>query len=207
MIQNQSVQDFLNALSGKSPTPGGGSVAALNGALGAALVKMVCNVTIGKKKYADAEAEVQDILQSATNLQAQLTSLVSDDAAAFDKVMTAFGLPRDTEADKHTRSQAIQAAFKEATLVPLATVKACADVMRLGKRIAEIGNANAISDAGSGVLTAHAGLRSASLNVLINLGSLKDKAFVTTTEAELNAILSDTATLAEETYALVKESF
>jgi len=207
MMQTQSVQGFLNALSGKSPTPGGGSVAALNGALGAALVRMVCNVTIGKKKYADAEAEAQDILQSATDLQAQLTSLVSDDAAAFDKVMSAFGLPKKTEAEKQARSQTIQAAFKEATLVPLATVKACADVMRLGKEIAEIGNANAISDAGSGVLTAHAGLRSASLNVLINLGSLKDKAFVATTEAELNAILGDAADLAEETYALVKESF
>ncbi|HEY84879.1 MAG TPA: cyclodeaminase/cyclohydrolase family protein [Chloroflexi bacterium] len=206
MIQNQSVQDFLNALSGKSPTPGGGSVAALNGALGAALVRMVCNVTIGKKKYADAEAEARDILQRATDLQAQLTSLISDDAAAFDKVMAAFGMPRNTEAEKQARSKAIQAAFKEATLVPLATVKACADVMRLGKRITEIGNANAVSDAGSGVLTAHAGLRSATLNVLINLGSLKDKAFVAETEAELKAILSNTTALAEETYALVKES-
>ena len=207
MIQNQSTQAFLNALSGKSPTPGGGSVAALNGALGAALVSMVCNVTIGKKKYADVEAEAQEILQSATVLQTQLTALVSDDAAAFDKVMAAFGLPKNTETEKRARSQAIQSAFKEATLVPLATVKACADVMRLGKRIAEIGNANAISDAGSGVLSAHAGLRSASLNVLINLGSLKDKTFVSATEAELNAILGDTAALAEETYALVKESF
>ena len=207
MIQNQSVQKFLNALSGKSPTPGGGSVAALNGALGAALVSMVCNVTIGKKKYAAAEAEAQEILQKAAALQTQLTALIGDDAAAFDKVMTAFALPKSTAAEKQARAQAIQAAFKEATLVPLATVKACAEVMRLGKRIAEIGNANAISDAGSGVLTAHAGLRAAALNVLINLGSLKDKAFAAATEAELNAILGDTAALAEETCALVKESF
>ena len=207
MMQPQSVQDFLNTLAGKSPTPGGGSVAALNGALGAALVSMVCNVTIGKKKYAAVEAQAQDILQKATALQAQLRALISDDAAAFDKVMAAFGLPKKTEAEKQVRFQAIQAAFKEATLVPLATVKACANVMRLGKEIAGIGNANAISDAGSGVLSAYAGLRAASLNLLINLGSLKDKAFVAATEAELNAILGDTAALAEETYALVKESF
>ncbi len=207
MIQNQSVQEFLSALSGKSPTPGGGSVAALNGALGAALVSMVCNVTIGKKKYAAAEAEAQEILQKAAALQTQLTALIGDDAAAFDKVMTAFALPKSTATEKQTRARAIQAAFKEATLVPLATVKACAEVMRLGKRIAEIGNINAISDAGSGVLTAYAGLRSASLNVLINLGSLKDKAFANATKAELNAILSDTTALAEETYALVKGRF
>jgi len=201
----QSTQDFLDALSGKSATPGGGSVAALNGALGAALVTMVCNLTIGKKKYAGVEAEMQTIKAEAERLQADLAALIPADSAAFDQVMAAFGLPRETDAEKQARTQAIQAALKEATRVPLETARACARVLALCKPVAQKGNVNSASDVGAGAQAAAAGLKSAALNVYINLGGLKDADFVARTGAELNDILTAHEHLAEDVYQIVKE--
>jgi len=202
----QSMQDFLNVLAGKSATPGGGSVAALNGALGAALVTMVCNLTIGKKKYAAVEAEMQAIKAGAEHLQADLAAMIAADSAAFDTVMAAFGLPRDTAAEKQARSQAIQAALKEATIVPLNTARACAKVLTLCKPVAEKGNVNSLSDVGAGAQAAAAGLKSAALNVFINLGGLKDADFVTRVEAELRDILAAHENMADEIYHLVKST-
>ncbi len=199
-----SMQEFLDVLAGKSATPGGGSVAALNGALGAALVTMVCNLTIGKKKYAAAEADMQAIKAEAERLQAELAAMIAADSAAFDKVMAAFGLPRNTDAGKQTRSRAIQAALKEATIVPLNTARACAKVLTLCKPVAEKGNTNSLSDVGAGAQAAAAGLKSAALNVLINLGGLKDADFAARAEAELRDILAAHENLADEVYQLVK---
>ena len=204
MVQDQSVQQFLDALAGNDATPGGGSAAAINGAMGAALVSMVCNLTIGKKKYAEVDAEMRATLEKSEKLRAALTQMVTTDAEAFDKVMAAFGLPRQTDEEKAVRAGAIQNATKEATLVPLAVARSCAEVIALGKPVAEKGNINAASDAGVAVLLAQAGLKGAALNVLINLGSLKDKTFVAEKEAELNDILAGQDALTEEIYQLVK---
>ncbi|MFQ5576065.1 MAG: cyclodeaminase/cyclohydrolase family protein [Anaerolineae bacterium] len=203
---HQSVEAFLNSLAGSSATPGGGSVAALNGAMGAALVSMVCNLTIGKKKYAAVEAEAGDILRRSEALRRKLSGMIAADSAAFDGVMAAFGLPRQTEAEKARRAAAIESAFKKATVIPLETARACADVIALGKAIAPIGNANALSDAGAGALAAQAGLKGAALNVLINLGSIKDTAFVAKAETDLTAILTQYPPLADEVFELVKAS-
>lgn len=200
-MENQTLQSFLDTLAGDSATPGGGSVAALNGAMGAALVSMVCRLTIGREKYAKYDAEMREILQKSEALRTQLLALMTADVAAFDGVMAAFGMPKNTDAEKSARRQAIQAALKEATRVPLETARACAAVIALAKPVAENGNPNAASDAGSAAQSALAGLNSAALNVKINLASLKDEAFVAETVAALTDITKNAATTTAEIYA------
>jgi formiminotetrahydrofolate cyclodeaminase len=203
-VTNQpTIQPFLDDLAGGSASPGGGSAAAAAGAMGAALAAMVCRLTIGKKKYAAVEAQMQAMLPRAEALRAELTRLISADAAAFDAVMAAFRLPKETDADKAARQEAIQAATQQATLTPLATARACAEVIELCHTAAGVGNSNAVSDAGAGAACAQAGLRAASLNVLINLPAITDAAFVAKNRAELDQILANHG-LADEVYELVK---
>ncbi len=201
---SQPIDTFLDALAGDSATPGGGGVAALNGAMAAALVTMVCRLTIGRKKYADIEPEMKAILQKSETLRARLTGLVTEDVAAFDAVMAAFGLPKSTDTEKLARREAIQSALKEATRVPLETARSCAEVIALAKPVAEKGNINAASDAGSAAQSALAGLRSAALNVYINLGSIRDERFVTEMEAQMAEIFSGAAETVDDIYATVK---
>ena len=115
MIKDQSVHEFLEALASKAATPGGGSAAAIMGAMGAALVSMVCNLTLGKKGYEAAEGEMQAVLPRAEALRERLADMVRADVEAFDQVMAAYGLPKDSEAQKAARGDAIQGAFKAAT--------------------------------------------------------------------------------------------
>lgn len=204
MIEEKALRQFLDELASKASTPGGGSAAAIIGAMGAALVSMVCNLTIGKKNYADVEDEFNALLQKAETLREQLTGMVKADIEVFNKVMGAYGLPRDTDDEKVARTQAIQAALKEATIVPLSCAHACADVIILSKTAAEKGNLNVISDAGVAVLAAYAALRSAALNVHINIGAIKDEVFINEKRAELQGVLAGTDQLTEEVYALVK---
>lgn len=207
MIKTQTVSDFLNALATKSATPGGGSVAALNGATGAALLAMVCKLTIGKKAYAAVEEKMIALLAEAEDLQDRLTRLINDDTDAFNAVMAAYALPRQTEAEQQTRRQAVQAALKQATLVPLETAGACAQVIALGQAVAAHGNINSLSDAGAGVLTAHAGLKSAALNVAINLGSIDDADFIHQTRIALEEVLAGQDALVEAVYQRIKTGF
>ncbi len=203
-MEHQSINAFLDSLAGDSATPGGGGVAALNGAMGAALVSMVCRLTIGRKKYAEYDTEMREILEKSEALRKQLVALMNADVAAFDGVMAAFGMPKDTDAAKSARREAIQSALKEATRVPLETARACAAVITLAKPVAEKGNVNAASDAGSAAQSALAGLNSAALNVKINLASLKDETFVAKTSVELTDIVNGAASTAAEIYATVE---
>ncbi|MBI4006796.1 MAG: cyclodeaminase/cyclohydrolase family protein [Gammaproteobacteria bacterium] len=204
MIKDKSIQIFLDELASKASTPGGGSAAAIMGAMGSALVSMVCNLTIGKKNYENVEDELKDVLKQAEELRARLTDMVRADVEVFDQVMGAYGMPKETEAEKTARSEAIQAALRAATDVPLDCARACAEAIDLSKVVAEKGNKNVISDAGVAVLAAYAALRSAALNVYINVGGIKDKAFAEERLAELNKILRGTDKLTEEIYQLVK---
>lgn len=172
------LQTFLDDLASGEPVPGGGSVAALSGALGASLVAMVCRLTIGKKDYETVGAEMQSILPRAESLQQELRDLMQTDIDAFARVMDAYKLPRETGAQKIARTQTIQAALQHASDVPLRVAERCADVLRLARVVAEKGNKNAASDAGVGAVMAEAGLRAAAFNVSINLTSIKDAAFV-----------------------------
>jgi formiminotetrahydrofolate cyclodeaminase len=204
MIKDKPIQQFLDELASKAPTPGGGSAAAIMGAMGAALVSMMCNLTIGKKNYEAVEGEMKEALEQAESLRERLTDMVRADVEAFDRVMGAYGLPKDTDEQKQARSQAIQEALKAATEVPLECAKACAEVVKLSKTVAEKGNRNVVSDAGVAVLAGYAGLRSAALNVYVNAGAIKDETFVSSRLDELSRILGGMGEANEEIYQTVK---
>lgn len=203
-IKDKSIELFLNELASKSPTPGGGSVSALMGAQSAALVSMVCNLTIGKPKYVEVEAEMIDLLQKSEALREKLLALISADVCTFDQLMVAYGLPKETDEEKLHRSEMIQQALKMATQVPLDCAKACAEAIKLSRRAADNGSLVVISDAGAAVMSAFGGLKSAALNVYINTNSLKDSAFVQVTLAELDAVLNNVDVSVEEIYQTVR---
>jgi glutamate formiminotransferase/formiminotetrahydrofolate cyclodeaminase len=163
---------FLDELAASTPAPGGGSAAAYAAAMGAGLVAMVAGLTIGKKKYAEVEAEMQAIRVVAENLREELTQNVEDDAAAFEAVMGAFKLPKDTPELEAARTAAIELATLNAAHIPLHVAAHAAKVIELAARCAESGNLNAISDAASGAAMARAGLTAAAYNVRINIKSL-----------------------------------
>ena len=204
MFQEQQLQIFLDQLASKASTPGGGSAAAIMGAMGAALVSMVANLTVGKKKYEDVEDEMRGFLEQSEEMRARLTGMVQADVEVFDKVMAAYGMARETVEEKAARSGAIQVALKEATDVPLACAQLCADVIELCRPVAEKGNLNVISDAGVAVLAAHAALRSAALNVYINIGGIRDEDFVNDRRKKLEFVLSGAGVATETVYELVK---
>ncbi len=203
MLVNKTVNGFLNELASQSPAPGGGSVAALSGALGSALTTMVCHLTIGKKKYADVEEEMKTTLARAESLRAQFTSLIDKDTEAFNKVMEAFSLPKETDGQKALRAAAITGATKEATLVPLEVMKHCIDAMALAQEVAANGNVNSVSDAGVSALMLHAACEGAALNVKINLNTLDDPDFVGWKSEEVSSLLKTSKMMLEEAMEIV----
>ena len=205
MASKQTLRMFLDELASSSPAPGGGSVAALSGALGAALTSMVCNLTIGKKKYADVDEEMKKVLAQAEHMREQFTELVERDTHAFNKVMEAFALPKETDPQKALRAAAIREATKEATLVPLEVMKHCIDALALAQTVAAKGNANSVSDAGVSAIMLHAALEAAALNVRINLKRLNDPDFVGWKEDELQSLRSTGALMLEEIQGIVDE--
>ena len=134
MITQSSVETFLDELAGGNPTPGGGSAAAIMGAMGAALVSMVCNVTIGKKGYEGVEAEMKAVLEESERVRRRLMAMVAEDIAAFDSILAAYKLPKATEEDKARRAASIQAGLRRATQTPLECARACAEVIALSRR-------------------------------------------------------------------------
>jgi len=204
MIKDKSLQEFLDELASSAPTPGGGSGAAVMGAMGAALVSMVCNLTVGKKGYEEVEDDMKDVLKQAEDLRARLTDMIRADIEAFNRLMASYGMPKETDEEKAARSEEIQASTREATDVPLNCARACAEAIDLCRVAAEKGNLNVISDAGVAVVAADAALKSAALNVYINVGSIKDKTFAEERSAELEKILKSAEGQTSEIYELVK---
>jgi formiminotetrahydrofolate cyclodeaminase len=204
-LTDKTLVDFLDALASSAPAPGGGSVAALSGALGAALVSMVCNLTLGKTKYADVQEDISALLERSEALRHELTDLLEADVQAYTGVSEAYGMPRATDEEKAARSAAIQQALKGATVVPLQVAEACVNVLQLCTPAAEMGNVYAVSDAGVAAVMAEGGLRSAALNVIININAIKDQAFVDEMRAKLDALLAGKPELKEEIYDLVVE--
>lgn len=203
--QGQAIGAFLDDLASERSTPGGGGAAAISGAMGAALVSMVCNLTIGKPKYAEVEAELKEVLATSEGLRAELTKAIDDDVKAFDAVMGAYGLPKgETDDEKAARTAKIQAALKEATDVPLECARLCAEVVKLADVTAEKGNLNVVSDAGVAVQSAYAGLMSAALNVRVNAKSIKDREFAEDRLSELETLLNDAGAATAKTYGTVK---
>lgn len=203
-IKDKSVQTFIDELASKAPTPGGGSAAAVMGAQAAALVSMVCNLTIGKPKYAEVELEMKDLLAKSEALREVLVGMIKADVDVFDRLMATYGLPKDSDDEKAARSEAIQSVLKEATVVPLECARACAETIVLSRIAAEKGNVGVISDAGVAVMAGYGALKSAALNVYINAAGLKDRVFADAKLAELEAILDGADAAAEEVYQIVK---
>ncbi len=205
MLITLPVRQFLYELSSGSATPGGGSAAGLSGAQGAALLAMVCHLTVGRKKYADVEAEMQVALDKALRLRDRLMELIEEDAHAFDSVMDAYRLPKDTPEQQAARRAAIQAGLKEATRTPLETLRSCVAVLELAPEVVSKGNPNVISDGGAGVISAHAGMMIAALNVQINLNAIKDQDFVAEKTAEMKALIARGNEAKEKAWAIVSE--
>lgn len=207
MFIDKSLKEYIAATASAEPTPGGGSVAAVVGSLGGALTNMVNNLTVGKKAYEAFSEELK--LELANNskeveaLVVDLSNIVDEDTKAFDKVMDAFKLPKETDEEKTLRSQAIQDGYKIALEVPLRCAEKCLRILQLQKVFAHNGNVNAITDVGVGVLLAYSGLEGALFNVTINLGSLKDEDFRTEISAKVSSLLAEGKKLKEESLEIV----
>lgn len=189
------IVDFLDKLASSSPEPGGGSASSLAAAIGAALVGMVANLTVGKQKYADVQDRIADLVESSEAVRTRLQELVQEDTEVYGVLAKAFKMPRETDGEKASRDEAIQAACKEATMVPYAIAEQCLEVAKLSEVAADIGNVGAVSDAGVAVLLADAAAQSAALNVKINLITIKDSAFNEEKWAGITDILSRTEDL------------
>lgn len=196
---------FLDKLASRSPEPGGGSVSALVGALGAALVSMVGNLTLGKERYADVQDQVEELLKSSERLRDEMQGLIQKDTEVYADVSVAYKLPRETEEEKAERAARIQDALKKATEVPFEIAERCLEVARLSETSAEIGNVGAVSDAGVAVLLAEAAAQSAALNVKINVNSIEDRDFTQSKWARIQEILDETARLRERVVEVTYE--
>lgn len=206
-LVSMTVDRFVDEVSSNSPAPGGGSVSALAGGLGAALAAMVANLTVGKKGYEAAWPACSALAERAQGIKAGLVAAVDEDTRAFDDVLTAMRLPKSTEAEQQSRKSAIAAAYEKATSVPLATARLCLQALELCEEAAAHGNRNSASDAGVGALLAKAGLEGAILNVRINLPSVQEGAFKQATIAEVGDLQAKSAGPLQRTLAAVEASF
>jgi glutamate formiminotransferase / formiminotetrahydrofolate cyclodeaminase len=203
-LVSMTVERFVDEVSSNSPAPGGGSVAALAGSLGAALAAMVANLTVGKAGYEPAWKSSSALAERAQALKASLLHAVDEDTKAFDDVLAAMRLPNASEQEKSARTAAIAVAYEKATSVPLVTARLCLQAIELAEQAAVTGNRNSASDAGVGALLARAGLESALLNVRINLPSVQEGAFKQATVAEVAELQSKSAGPLARTLAAVE---
>lgn len=200
---NKSCKDFNEVLASKAPVPGGGGAAAMGGAIGMALSNMVGNLTIGKKKYADVEAEVIDLVEQGAKVIAGLEALVDKDAEVFEPLSKAYGMPKETDEEKKLKAETMEACGKTACSVPLDIMRLSYEGIKIHRRMGEIGTMIAISDVACGVVFLKAALISGSLNVIININGIKDQEFNKAAKAEMDQLLADGSKIADETLELV----
>jgi len=199
MYCTEPLQVYLDDAAANKPAPGGGSVSACAGALGAALVSMVCNLTRGREKFAAVETEIVTLVAASEAARGRLEQLLQEDTTAYSGVITAYKMPKDSEDEQAARSQAIQDGLIIAADVPLEICRVAVEVCRLAKVAAGLGNPQAVTDAGIGAILGEAAVVGAALNVKINLGSIKDQAYVAKAAAEIDEILAEAAALRAET--------
>jgi formiminotetrahydrofolate cyclodeaminase len=185
-LAQATIGTFLDELASASPTPGGGAASALTGAMGAALVAMVCNLTIGRPRYASVEPAMRQIREAADESRRRLLALAEDDARAYDAVAEAYKLPRQNDVERGVRRAAIQAALKGAVGPPLEITRVCRSLLPLALQVGAHGNPNLASDAGVAAELAAAGVRSAILNVRVNLSGIDDPNFVADQEKTID---------------------
>jgi len=198
---DQPMRHFMDKLASKSPEPGGGSVAALTGALGAALVSMVSNLTLGKEKYKDVQPQIEALLGESEKLRQQMQDLIQKDTEAYGALSEVYKMPKATDAEKAARSAKMQEALKKACQVPFEIGLKSLEVAKLAERAADIGNVAAVSDAGVAVLLAQACAQSAALNVRINVNSIKDEAYNKETWTKMQDVLAQVAALEKSVMA------
>jgi formiminotetrahydrofolate cyclodeaminase len=177
-MKNMTINEFAKIVASDSPVPGGGSIAALCGALSAALSEMVANLTVTKKKYADSKEEMNAIINKASQLRDRLLNYIEEDSLAYKKVMEAYKLPKETEEEKCLRRDRIQEGLKIAASVPLEVAETSFEIFPLVEAVVLRGNSSSVTDALVGAMMARTGVLSAILNIRINLDSIKDDGFV-----------------------------
>lgn len=202
---DKSCSEFIEELSSKAPVPGGGGASAYAGALGMALGSMVGNLTLGKKKYADVQDEIKELIIKSQDIIENLKKLVLKDAEVFYPLSQAYGLPKETEEEKKAKEDAIQKAVVAATMVPLEIARYCLKAIELHEEYARIGTRIAISDVGVGVIFCKAALQGAKLNVLINTKIMKDMELKNRIEKELNEIVEKGTMKADKVYSDVEK--
>ena len=197
-VLSNSLGIFADLVAEGTPAPGGGSVSAYCGVLAASLGQMVCNLTIGKKKYAESEARLLIIKPDLERLAARLRELIAEDAASFEGVLGAYRLPKENDEQNVTRSEAIQRALQHAVAVPIETARLSLDVLMLLREIADIGNSNALSDVAVGAQLAQTAVRGASYNVSVNLDSISNQEFVSTTSRKIDKLIEQSRAIADQ---------
>ena len=200
MIADKSVKDFVDVLASDEPTPGGGGASALVAAIGTALGNMVGSLTEGKLQYYEVEDEIEDMIEKADQLEQDLLELMDEDEKAFLPLMEAYKLPHNTEVEKAKRAAVLIAAKSQACQPPLKIMHKCCEAIDLCGRFAEIGNKNAVSDAGVGVLFCKAALQGASLNVYINTKALADVEYAKKLNDETDSMIAEYTAKADAIY-------
>ena len=199
MFTDHSVSGFLDELASADPVPGGGSACALAGAIAAGLVSMVCNLTVGKRRYKEVEASLQDTLAQSEIHRSRLMQLLEEDTEVYNRVMLAYRMPTGTEEERSARDEAWQAALLDAADVPMAIARECLGVVLLAETAGRLGNPWAVSDAGAAALLAEGAARAAGLSVEVNLRSIHD-------EAVVSGYRDDLASLEQEAHSICQRA-
>jgi len=190
MYIDETLQHYLDDLASARPAPGGGSTAALSGAMGAALASMVCRLTIGKAAYAGVQQEIEELLKRTEHLRLRFQQLIQEDIEAYGRLSACYKLPRETNEERATRTEAIQKQLVEAALVPLEVAERAAELVQCCERIIEIGNATVLSDVATGAILASGAGEGAALMVRINVQALKNDELADELRERLNRALS-----------------
>jgi len=204
VLKDLSIVEYLAKTASGDPVPGGGSSAALNAALAAALTEMVAHLTIGRKNFESVDAEMRTVAEKASTLRKKLIHDIDRDSDSYAQVLKAFQMPKATEAEKADRSRSVQEAFKQAALVPLGVARDAVAIMDLGRAVISKGNPNAASDGAAGVLAARMAAHAAVYNVRINLGSIRDEAFTSELKREADRLEAEAEAKEREALAQLK---
>ncbi|MDF9407474.1 cyclodeaminase/cyclohydrolase family protein [Pelotomaculum isophthalicicum JI] len=201
---NKTLREVIELSASASPTPGGGSVSAIVACFGLAMTAMVCNLTIGKKKYRDVEPQVKEILGTASDLMKRMEELADKDMAEFNNYMTAFRMPKESDAEKRIRDEAMQKALIGATETPLKIARVCLEALRITVRLSGMGNKTAISDAGVAAVVFDAALNGVLLSAEINIPAIEDQDYVKKIINEIKTITAEARRLKDESMAAVR---
>ena len=206
-MKNLTINDFLTELSSKAPVPGGGGASALVGAAGCSLGTMVGNLTLGKKKYADVQEDIQVLIIKSEKLKEELLELINEDAKAFEPLSKAYGLPKDTPEEIAYKDEVMEKALYEASIVPLNIMKKIYEMIRFHDEYAAKGTRIAISDVAVGVVFCKSALLGASMNVFINTKSMKNRDTAEKLNTEANKLIADGSAIADRIFNQISQSF